>query len=82
MNHILESASEMPYKIYITVGFLTGTLSSAIAGHLSDIVLTFLLGVSSAFGAALGKFILNYIKKHFFRGKSVPSKPETDEDIS
>ena len=75
--HLLDSATEMPYKIYLFIGFITGTISSFLAGHLNDLVLTFALGVASALGAAFGKYLLVGIKHYLVRGKKKEDRDES-----
>lgn len=63
LEQITEAFSGISYKFNIIIGFSTGVFASALSDNLNDIILTFILGASSALGAALIKYIMNKIKR-------------------
>lgn len=61
-NDMIDTASEISYRIYAIIGFATGTLTGAVFNHLEEIALTFIMGASSALGAVFIKFVTDKIK--------------------
>ena len=63
LQHLINSASELNYREYTSIGFVMGTMSSLLTSHLLDITMAFVIGASGALGAALVKYVVDKIKK-------------------
>lgn len=59
---MIDTASEISYRVYGTIGFATGTLVGAVMNNLEEIALTFVMGASSALGAVFIKFVTDKMK--------------------
>lgn len=64
LQHMIDSASEISYKIHMTVGFIFGIFGSSALGKIEDFLVTFLLGTTSALGAGVVKYIIDKVKEN------------------
>lgn len=60
---MVESISEISYKIHMIIGFGAGMFSSLVRNNVDDFLVTFLMGACGALGAGIVKAFMDYFKK-------------------
>lgn len=65
---IEDTINGMSYKLHLVVGASMGFISSVLTDNADQIVLTFVLGVVGALGAACVKLLVDVIRKRVKRG--------------
>lgn len=63
MHNMIDSVSEISYKIHLIIGFGTGVLSSFLSNNFNDFLATFSLGAMGALGAGLMKLFTDWLTK-------------------
>lgn len=59
MKEIAESAQTLGYKYYLMVGAILGSANSFFIVHSGELIWTFILGLTGAIGAGLGKYVID-----------------------
>lgn len=62
-SEMIDSISEISYKIHIIIGFGAGMFSSLVLNNIDDFLVTFLMGACGALGAGLVKLLTDWARK-------------------
>lgn len=63
LHQLIDSASQITYRAYTSIGFIMGSISALITSNIVDITMSFVVGASGALGAAFIKYVIDRIKK-------------------
>lgn len=81
VDNMTGAISAISYRIHLIVGFNIGVIASAITDNLDKVILTFVMGASSALGAGIIKLLVDWINHKFKTKAKQKIQEEMQEDI-